>query len=616
MDKASWQKLAKIDNPPLFEFIAKYIEFCNPKSVFVSTNSKADLQHIRDAALKYGEEKKLAIDGHTYHFDSFFDQARDKKNTLILIPDGEKLGAAIATKERETGLAEVHEILKDIMNNKELFACFYCLGPVNSPFTVPCVQLTDSAYVAHNENLLYRPGYDEFVRLGEKARFLKFVHSAGELDERKVSKNLDNRRVFIDIHDDTVYSVNTQYGGNSIGLKKLAMRLTIYHASKQGWLTEHMLVLGARGPKNRITYFTGAYPSLCGKTSTAMMEGESMIGDDIALIRKINGKVRAVNYERGMFGIIQGVNSKDDPLLWKALNSPGEIIFSNVLVTEDGKTHWIGRDGEVPSKGINHSGDWFIGKKDANGKDITPSHPNARFTLSLDLLDNLDSHIDDAGGVEVGGFVYGGRDSDICVPVEEAFDWTHGIITKGAILESETTAATLGKEGVREINPMANLDFLSIPVGRYIQINLDFAKGLKNPPLIFGVNYFLKDKGGKFLNTREDKRVWFKWMELRVHNEVGAINTPTGRIPKYEDLKKLFKKVLKKNYTKDDYTKQFTIRVPELLAKIERTKKFYETQVFDTPKILFDVLEQQKKRLLAAKEKFGDYVKPQRLKVA
>jgi phosphoenolpyruvate carboxykinase (GTP) len=464
--------------------------------------------------------------------------------------------------------------------------------------------------------LLYRQGYEEFIRRasqGTPNKFYKFVHSQGEVDERKVSKNLDKRRVYIDLYDDMVYSTNTQYGGNSIGLKKLAMRLAIFQASQEGWLTEHMLILGIRGPENRITYFTGAYPSMCGKTSTAMIEGESMVGDDIAYLRKKDGIVRAVNVERGMFGIIQGINSKDDPLLWKALNNPGDIIFSNVLITDDGGVHWIDKDGDDPPKGKNHSGEWVKGKKDAKGKDIPPSHPNARFTLGLKLLDNVDPRLDDSEGLEVGGMVYGGRDSDTCVPVEEAFNWSHGIITKGAALESETTAATLGKEGVREINPMANLDFLSVPVGKYIQMNLDFEKGLKKTSLIFSVNYFLKDKDGKWLNEKNDKQVWFKWMELRVNNDADVIETPTGMIPKYDDLKRLFKEVLNKDYTEEDYIKQFTIRIPENLSKIERVKKFYETRVFDAPRVLFDVLEEQKQRLLKAKEKYGDYISPKAL---
>jgi len=607
-----YEKLLKINNPELFEFIQKYVELCNPDKVFVCADTPADINYIRETALKNEEESKLAMKGHTIHFDNYYDQGRDKKNTGILVPKGVNLGEAIETRDRDAGLKDINEVLKGIMTGKELYVLFFCLGPTNSEFSLPAVQLTDSAYVAHSEFLLYRPGYAEFVRQGAKARFFKFVHSQGELDERKTCKNLDKRRIFIDLEEDIVYSTNTQYGGNTIGLKKLAMRLAINKGSKEGWLTEHMLVMGVHGPKNRVTYFLGAFPSLCGKTSTAMLEGETIVGDDIAYLRKQDGEVRAVNVEKGMFGIIMGVNSKDDPSQWKALNNPGEVIFSNVLVTPDKSVHWIGKDGEVPPKGNNHSGEWWTGKKDAEGKEIKCSHPNARFTLSLDILDNLDPKLNDPKGVVVGGIVYGGRDSDTCVPVEESFDWQHGIITRGASLESETTAATLGKEGVRAFNPMSNLDFLSVPVGKYIQSNLDFAKGLKKPPLIFSVNYFLKDKDGNFLNEKTDKRVWYKWMELRSHNEVSAIKTPTGLVPKYDDLKRLFKEVLKKDYSREAYDKQFTLRVPENLAKIERVKKIYENkaQIPDTPEVLFRVLEEQKVRLNQAKEKFGDYITP------
>ncbi|HMK42873.1 MAG TPA: phosphoenolpyruvate carboxykinase (GTP), partial [Dissulfurispiraceae bacterium] len=465
----SFERLSRLQSPDLYQFLAKYAALCNPAAIYVNDDSPEAVEYIRQASLKNGDEGKLALPGHTYHFDAFGDQGRDKKNTAILLPAGESLGAAIDTKERESGYAEVHEILGNIMAGREMYVSFYCLGPANSPFTLPCVQITDSSYVVHNEYLLYRPGFDEFVRrsaTGGLKDFYRFVHSQGEVDERKVCRNLDKRRIFIDLYHNTVYSTNTQYGGNSIGLKKLAMRLAIRQASQEGWLTEHMLVLGVRGPKGRLTYFTGAYPSMCGKTSTAMLEGESMVGDDIAYIRNIDGIARAVNTERGMFGIIQGINPKDDPLLWKALNSPNEIIFSNVLVKEDGGVHWIDKGGDLPMKGINHSGDWFRGKTDTKGKPIRSSHPNARFTLSLKSLDTVDPRLDDPAGIELGAMVYGGRDSDTWVPVEEAFDWTHGIITKGAILESETTAATLGQEGVREINPMANIDFLSVTVGK------------------------------------------------------------------------------------------------------------------------------------------------------
>jgi len=605
-----YNKLMKIDNTGLHEFIAKYIEHCNPDNVFICTDSPDDIKYIRDSAIKNGEEIELAISGHTIHFDNYYDQARDKANTLILTPKGVKIDSAIKTGDREECLKEIHEIMKDIMKGKELYIRFFSLGPTNSTFSQPVVQLTDSAYVAHSEDILYRQGYEEFVRQGSNLRFFKIVHSAGELDERNTSKNLDKRRIYIDLEDNIVYSSNTQYGGNTIGLKKLSMRLAINRGSKEGWLTEHMLVMGVHGPDNRVTYFTGAFPSLCGKTSTAMLDNETVVGDDIAYLRKIDGKVRAVNVEKGVFGIIMGVNSEDDPIIWKALHTPTEIIFSNILMTPDGGVHWIGKDGEIPEKGINHSGEWYPGKMDKEGKEITVSHRNARFTISLENFSNLDPALHDPEGVEIGGIVYGGRDSDTWVPIEESFDWIHGIITKGSSLESETTAATLGKEGVRKFNLMSNLDFLSIPISQYIQANIDFANDLKETPLVFSVNYFLKNKDGNFLNEKTDKKVWYKWAELRVNKEVDAIETPTGYIPEYDYLKRLFKEVLNKDYSLRDYNEQFKTRIPENLAKIERIKNIYETQVINPPKILFDTLEEQRKRLIRTQEKLGDYITP------
>ncbi|MEJ2354547.1 MAG: phosphoenolpyruvate carboxykinase (GTP) [candidate division WOR-3 bacterium] len=611
LEKEQDEKLVKIDNPELHRFIAKYIEHCNPEKVFVCSDSEKDIKYIREISVKNGEEISLSTQNHTIHFDNYNDQARDKKNTKILLPDGVKLDKAINTALREESLDEIHEIMKDIMKGKEVYIRFFCLGPTNSEFSQPVMQITDSAYVAHSEDLLYRQGFDEFVRQGRDARFFKIVHSAGELDERNTSKNLDKRRVYIDLEENTVYSANTQYGGNTIGLKKLSMRLAINRGAKEGWLTEHMLIMGIHGPNNRVTYFTGAFPSLCGKTSTAMLDNETIVGDDIAYLRKKDDRVRAVNVEKGVFGIIMGVNSEDDPIIWNALHSTAEIIFSNILMTPEGGVHWIGKDGDIPGKGVNHSGEWHKGKIDENGKEIPVSHRNARFTIELKNFNNLDPTLHDAKGVEVGGMVYGGRDSDTWVPIKEAFDWTHGIIAYGASLESETTAATLGKEGVRKFNPMSNLDFLSISIRDYINANLDFPKGLEVEPRIFAVNYFLKDKNGGFLNSRDDKKVWYKWAELRVNDDVSAIDVPTGRIPKYEDLKRLFKEVLDKDFTVEDYNEQFNIRIKENLAKIDRIEEIYKTQVMDAPQILFDVLEDQRERLLSAQEKYGNYIKPE-----
>ncbi|MEA3493630.1 MAG: phosphoenolpyruvate carboxykinase (GTP) [Candidatus Margulisiibacteriota bacterium] len=608
----NYKKLEALGNPALLEFVAKYVEHCNPASVFVRTDSPEDAEYIRNKAIENKEEHKLAIKGHTYHFDGYFDQARDKANTKYLLPPDVELGSDIRKTDRTKGLQEISGLLKNIMSGKEMYVGFFCLGPTNSPFSIPALQITDSAYVAHSEDILIRSGYEMFKKLGKTADFFKFVHSAGEL-EGGVSKNVDKRRVYIDLEQNLVFSANTQYAGNTVGLKKLAMRLAIKKASFEGWLTEHMFVMGVHGPKGRVSYLSGSFPSACGKTSTAMLEGETIVGDDIAYLRNIDGKIRAVNVERGMFGIIRDVNKKGDPLIFEALNSTGEVIFSNILVADKGIPFWLGDGREMPEKGKNYSGEWTIGKKDAKGQEITHSHKNSRYTIRLSELKNCDPKLNDPEGVELSGIIYGGRDSDTTVPVEQSFDWNHGILMKGATIESETTAATLGQEGVRKFNLMANIDFLSIPMGRYITNNCDLGNSVKKPPQIFLVNYFLKDKDGKYLNGVKDKHVWLRWMELRIHGDVSAIKTPTGYIPEYKDLKKIFEEVLDKEYSKEEYLKQFTIRIPENLAKIKRIAEIYKTKVPDAPHILFEALEEQKNRLEETRKKLGDYISPEAL---
>jgi phosphoenolpyruvate carboxykinase (GTP) len=615
LDAKAYQRLAAIANPDLHAFVAKYVEICNPDRVFVCTDSPEDRKFIREEAIRTGEERPLGIEGHTLHYEHYSDQGRDKEHTKFLLPPGVDLGPEIGSMDKEAGLTEIHGILQDIMMGHTAYVLFFTLGPTHSEFSIPAVQITDSAYVAHSEHLLYRSGYKDWKRLGAKARFFKFVHSEGELDARKNSKNLHERRMYMDNENSTVYSTNTQYGGNTIGLKKLAMRLAIFRAEKEGWLTEHMLLMGVHGPKGRTTYFSGAFPSMCGKTSTAMIPGETIVGDDIAYLFKKDGRVRAVNVEKGMFGIIEGINSTDDIIVWKALHNPGEIIFSNVLLREDGSVYWNGKDGAEPGKGYNHSGDWHKGKTDAKGKEIPASHKNARFTLDLAQLENVSPRLHDPEGVEPAGFVYGGRDSDTWMPVRQAFNWEHGIVTMGAFLESETTAATLGKEGVREFNPMSNIDFLSVPIGRYVGMNLDFGKGLTHPPAIFGVNYFLRGSDGRWLNDKTDKAIWLKWMELRVNGDAGAIQTPVGFIPKYEDLRRLFKEVHGKEYTREAYVKQFSLRVPAFLAKTRRVMEIYRTQVKDTPPAVFAVAEQEIRRLEDARAEFGDVIPPDQFPV-
>jgi phosphoenolpyruvate carboxykinase (GTP) len=607
-------RMMALKNDKLHTFVAEAIKLTNPKSVYVCTDSAADVDYLRRKTLADGEEHLLATKGHTYHFDGYNDQGRDKFSTRYLLPDGWNLGS-LESIPKKGGIEEIRGLMKDIMADRQMIVCFWCLGPVNSDFTIPCVQITDSPYVAHSESMLYRPGYEQFKKIGNSPSFFRFLHSEGQL-ENGVSKNWEKRRVYIDLEDEMVYTVNTQYAGNTVGLKKLALRLAIQKADRDGnWLAEHMFVMGAHGPGGRVTYFAGAFPSGCGKTSTAMIAGQTIIGDDLAYFRKKNGQFRAVNIEKGIFGIIENVNGKDDPVIYEVLTKPGEVIFSNVLINSDLKPYWMGMGQSLPDHGLNYAGQWKQGDKDAKGNTILPSHKNARYTVSLESLANLDPLFDAPEGVPIGGVIYGGRDSDTWVPVEQAFNWTEGIIAKGASLESETTATVIGATGARAFNLMSNIDFLSIPMGKYILNNVNFAKGLEKEPMVFSVNYFLKGKDGKYLNGMLDKRVWILWMEKRVNGDVDAIETPTGFIPKYEDLRELFKSSLNANYTQQQYVEQFTIRIPELLAKIDRIEKVYRAEP-SIPQIVFDVFETQRKRLKEAQKKHGDHISPFDLEIA
>ncbi|HID77467.1 MAG TPA: phosphoenolpyruvate carboxykinase (GTP) [Planctomycetaceae bacterium] len=605
-----FQKVAVLQNARLFAFLADAVELCQPDSVLVLDDSPEDRGLTRRKAIEMGEEIPLAIEGHTVHFDGIRDQGRDREATKYLVPAGQRLSKALNQMERQEGLAEIRGLMKGCMRGRTMIVRFLSLGPTRSRFSIPCVECTDSWYVSHSLDLLYRPGYDQFRELGEGARFFATLHSAGKLDERMASAEPDKKRIYIDYTKDTVYSVNTQYAGNTVGLKKLALRLTIRKADREGWLCEHMFLMGVRGPGGRKTYFAGAFPSACGKTSTAMLPGEMILGDDIAYFHNVDGQCRAANAESGIFGIIQNVNAEGDPTIWQVLTSPGEVIFSNVLV-KDGKPYWLGMGEKIPDQGVNFSGPWQRGKKDEKGAEIPPAHKNARYAVALRALANCDPELDNPEGVVLGGIMYGGRDPRSYVPVQQGFDWEHGIVAYGAALETETTFAIVGKEGVPEINLMSIQDFVSIPLGKYVANNLEFGKKLAQPPLVFGVNYFLCDEKGKFVNAVRDKHVWVKWMELRVHGEVPALKGPTGWLPRYEDLRPLFRQVLNKDYSHADYVKQFTIRVPENLGKLDRVERFHREHVEDAPEAVFQVLDAQRQRLLDAQKRFGDYVSPE-----
>lgn len=604
IDKVNLEKLEALSNKQVLKIVNEFVTLCKPSKVIVITDSKEDIDYVRNRAIGLGEEIKLNLKGHTVHYDGFFtmnnhDQARDKGNTQVLVTKGEEDSYPwINTMEREKGLKEIMHIMDGCMKGHECVIRFFCLGPKNSKFSILALQLTDSFYVAHSEDLLYRAGYEEFKKFNGSDDFFYFIHSSGELTGMPpVTKNLDKRRIYIDLKEGRVLSVNNQYAGNSLGLKKLALRLAIYKANNEDWLTEHYFIMGVHPKgKNRTSFFCGAFPSACGKTSTAMLPGQTVVGDDIAYLRVWeDGYAHTVNIERGIFGIIKDVNAKDDPVIFDALTTPRETIFSNVLVN-DQTPYWIGDGRATPDEGLNFSGNWSKGKKDKDGREIPHAHPNARYTLRIEELNNADPNLHNPDGVPVHGIFYGGRDSDTMPPVIESLDWEHGVFI-GASIESETTSATLGDEGVRTQQPMANLDFMVVPLGKYIENHEKFGSKLDHCPKVFATNYFLKNKEGKYLNGILDKLVWVIWAEGRSNNDFEAIKTPIGYIPEYLDLKTLFKQYLDKEYTEEDYIEQFSIKPKKLVDKLDRIETMYKKEK-NVPQFFWKILENQRTELI------------------
>lgn len=408
MDENNCEKLM-VCSPEVIEPIFNGSTRMNPSSIFINTGCKEDIDYIRMKALATAEEISLSIPGHTCHFDGPNDQGRDIANTKYLAYDDTKISSLQNKKEHRAGLLEVCGIMNDILKEKEMIVSFISRGPIGSPVSDPTLQTTDSYYVTHSEFLLYRMmDPDSFSKdVVQKGYMFINYHSAGELTSTNVSANLQNRRIYMDVELFRSYSLNAQYAGNSIAPKKINHRFANMNNLRNHFgkrLDEHMFVTGFE-VEGELIYFAGAYPSGCGKTGTAMV-GTHLVGDDLTkiFVDTITGEVRAVNPEKGMFGIIEGVNRQDDPETIDVLESKdNEVIFSNLLIG-DKKPYWVGMGRELPEKGRNFAGDW-------SAKSGQPaSHKNARFTITLDSLTNYDPATESPQGVKVSALLFGGRD--------------------------------------------------------------------------------------------------------------------------------------------------------------------------------------------------------------
>jgi phosphoenolpyruvate carboxykinase (GTP) len=617
------KRLQIIHNPNILEKIANAIVMCDPDRVFVNTGSAQDQQFIRDLALEKGEEATLPMAGHTIHFDLKEEQGRIIDRTYYIANDDELVSSLAKRMSRTDALETIRSGLAGLMKGMTMVIGFYSRGPVGARVSNPAMEITSSAYVSHSAELLYRNIYADFEKEVKRAgHFYTNIHSEG----LNRPEDLPDARVLMDRSYRTTYSYKCTYAGNTLLLKKGNHRFSVdrsVYEKRALELSEHMFITGIDGPGGRVTWVAGAAPSGCGKTTTAMA-GNHFVGDDLAQMWiAADGSIRSINPEAGIFGIVEDVNQEGDPLLMKCLRQPGtEVIWSNVLIDPDGTPQWVGNGEAPPTEGRNFQGPWEKGMTDKNGKPIPLSHPNARCTLSSAALGNYSPEAENPAGVETLIITYSGRDSDTMPPVWAAKNSDQGVVI-GACIVSAATATEVGATGVKRA-PWANAPFIPGALGDYMDAQFKFFGSEKiaadKRPVMAGLNYFLTHgarggEGKKLLGEKKDVKVWLAWLERLAHNDVQAIDTAIGRLPKYDDLKNLFAEIIDKPYPRELYDKHFSLYIDNIVGRIDLQLEAYSKEE-NLPARLFEVLKEQRDGLEALKGKFGPVVTPAQLESA
>jgi phosphoenolpyruvate carboxykinase (GTP) len=514
---------------PMQTWVDEAARLTKPDRIVWCDGSEEENQAVLHEMLKHVDSFEL--NPKTYpqcylHRSDPSDVARTEHLTFICLPDKDDVGPTNNWMDPDGAKYKVGSLLDGAMRGRSMYVVPYIMGPVNSPLGKVGVEVTDSPYVVANMRIMARIGKVATDRVGNSDDFVPGLHSIGDLDPlRRYIVHFPEERL--------IWSVGSGYGGNALlGKKCFALRIASYMARQQGWMAEHMLILGLESPDGKVTYMAAAFPSACGKTNLAMMvsalesEGYKVwtVGDDIAWMHvAADGYLRAINPEAGFFGVAPGTGMKTNPNVMRALNR--NTIFTNVGVTTEDEPWWEGIGGEPPAGLFTWRGErWDSSKGPA-------AHPNSRYTVPATQSPSISPRFEDPAGVPISAFIFGGRRARLAPLVYEAFNWQHGVYV-GATMASETTAAATGDVGITRRDPMAMLPFCGYNMADYFQHWLDMGQRIPHPPRIFHVNWFRKGADGKFLwpGYGDNVRV-LKWILERVEGRGLAEETPIGFVP-------------------------------------------------------------------------------------
>ncbi|HEX4853320.1 phosphoenolpyruvate carboxykinase (GTP) [Arenimonas sp.] len=518
----------------LKQWVDDVARLTQPDQVHWCDGSDAENAKLVELMLANGDLHKLNEQTHPncyLHRSSPQDVARVEHLTFVCTTNPADAGPNNHWMEPAEAHAQMDALYAGCMRGRTMYVVPYCMGPIDSPLSRCGVEITDSPYVVANMRIMTRMGAAAQARIEREGKFVKGLHSIGELDP--------NRRFIMHFPEElSIQSFGSGYGGNALlGKKCHALRIASYQARTEGWLAEHMLIVGIENPKGETHYVAAAFPSACGKTNLAMLippEGYRRdgwkvwtVGDDICWMHPgADGRLYAINPEAGYFGVAPGTSEKTNANAMAMLNH--DAIFTNVGVTADGQPWWEGMTTGTPAQ------DWQGRPYD---KAVSPAaHPNARFTVSAKQCPSYTDKAEDPQGVPLSAIIFGGRRASLVPLVLEARDWTHGVLV-GASMASETTAAATGAVGVVRRDSMAMKPFAGYNFGDYFAHWLSFDKPGAKLPKIFQVNWFRKDADGKFMwpGFGDNLRV-LEWVLKRATGQAGALETPVGNVPKPSDL--------------------------------------------------------------------------------